>query len=82
METEAAACQLRFDVLATFESFLQGNVQVIDASGELFDQVRALARQGALPGGGDSVALAADLHEKVLQVLAQHYATPVALREW
>lgn len=74
METEAATYQSRLDVLAAFESFLQGHVQVIDASGELFDQVRELARKGARPGGGDSVALAADLHEKILQVLAQHYA--------
>ena len=74
METEAATYQSRLDVLAAFESFLQGHVQVIDASGELFDQVRELARKGASPGGRDSVALAADLHEKILQVLAQHYA--------
>jgi hypothetical protein len=74
METAAATYQSRFDVLAAFESFLQENVQVIDASGELFDQVRELARKGARPGGGDSVALAADLHEKILQVLASHYA--------
>jgi predicted nuclease with TOPRIM domain len=74
MEAEAATCQSRFAVLAAFESFLQGHVQAIDATGELFDQVRELARKGARPGGGDSVALAADLHEKILQVLAQHYA--------
>ena len=47
---------------------------MIDAAGELFDQVRALARTGVEPAGGDSVALAADMHEKILQVLAQHYA--------
>jgi len=74
METEAATCQSRFDVLAAFESFLQGNVQAIDASGELLDQVRELARKGTRPGGGDSAVLAADLHEKILQVLGHHYA--------
>lgn len=74
METEAALCQSRFDVLAAFESFLQGNVQVIDGTGQFFDQVRALARNGDRPAGGESVGLAADLHEKILQVLAQHYA--------
>ena len=73
METEMATCQSRFDALAAFESFLQGHAQVIDASGELFDQVRELARKGAEPGGGNSVALAAEMHEKILQVLARHY---------
>lgn len=74
LETEVTTVQARFKVLAAFESFLQGYVQVIDASGELFDQVRALARQGTQPGGGNSAALTADLHEKILQVLAQHFA--------
>ena len=74
METEAAMCQSRFDGLAAFESFLQGNVQVIDGMGQFFDQVRALARKGDRPAGGESVALAANLHEKILQVLAQPYA--------
>ncbi len=74
MDTEMATCQSRLDLLATFESYVQGNKLVIDAVGELFDQVRALARTGVEPGGGDSVAFAADMHEKILQVLAQHYA--------
>lgn len=74
METEAATCQSRFDVLTAFESFLQGHVQVIDASGELFDRVRELARKGTRPGGGESAVLVADMHEKILQVLARHYA--------
>jgi hypothetical protein len=74
METEAATCQSRFDILAAFESFLQGHVQAIDASGELFDQVRELARKGTRLGGGESAVLVADLHEKIIQVLASHYA--------
>lgn len=74
MEIEAATCQSRFEVLAAFESFLRVNVQVIDASGELLDRVRALASKGPQPGGGESLALATDLHEKILQVLAHHSA--------
>jgi hypothetical protein len=74
MDTEMATCQLRFDLLATFESYVQGNRQVIDATGELFDQVRALASKATQPGGGESAVLIADMHEKILQVLAQHYA--------
>jgi hypothetical protein len=74
METELATCQSRFDRLAIFESYVQGNRQVIDATGELFDQIRAFACKGDRPAGGESAALAADLHEKILQVLAQHYA--------
>ncbi len=74
MDAEMATCQSRFDVLAAFESYVQGNRQVIDATGALFDEVRALASKSTQSGGGDSVALAADLHEKILHVLAQHFA--------
>ena len=74
MDTEMATCQSRIDVLAAFESYVQRNRQVIDATGVLFDQVRALASKATQPEGGESVGLVADMHEKILQVLAQHYA--------
>jgi hypothetical protein len=73
MDTDVATCQSRFDLLETFESYVQGNRQVIDATGEIFDQVRALASTPTQPGGGESVVLVADLHEKILEVLARHY---------
>jgi hypothetical protein len=73
METEMAAGQSRLDFLATFESYVQGNRQVIDATGKLFDQVRTLASEATQPGGGDNAVLVADMHEKILQVLAHHY---------
>lgn len=74
MEAVMATCQSRLDLLAAFESYAHSNGQVIDATGALFDQVRALASKSTQPGGGDNVALAADLHEKILHVLAEHYA--------
>jgi hypothetical protein len=73
MDTEIATCQSRFDLLDTFESYVQGNRQVIDAAGDIFDQIRALASTATQPGGGDSAILVADLHEKILEVLARHY---------
>ena len=73
MDTEMATCQSRFDLLDTFESYVQGNRQVIDATGELFDQVRTLASKATQPRGGESAVLVEDLHEKILEVLARHY---------
>ena len=77
MDTEMAKGQSRFDLLATFESYVQGNRQVIDATGALFDRVRTLASTTIQPGQGDSAILVADLHEKILEVLARHYGTTV-----
>jgi len=73
MDTEMATCQSRFDLLATFESYVRGNRQVIDAAGDIFDQIRALASTATQSGGGDSAILVSDLHEKILEVLARHY---------
>jgi len=73
MDTEMATCQSRLDLLDIFESYVQGNRPVIDATGTLFDQVRAMASKATQLGGEESAVLVADMHEKILQVLARHY---------